>query len=404
MWTIGTTRDYPPEDLGAFRRRKTDTAGFGRNVSEILVSIRRMPITMKQLALVQFFTWLGLFCMWLYFGPAVARSVFGAPDENSARYTEGVEWAGLCFGMYSAVCFVFSFALPWLAARMPTPRHLPRLRAGKAHRQCQKIQPIWHDTGIAFWPQNCAVTGMQPSIDSSQARRHVWTAFLLIVSIGPSARAADVSVPVSDPSRELAFARYTTSHVERDPFNQSGPVGVFIEASLPELYKSAALFAVRKQGEDKRSELHVLQIAGDGTVADEVIERYFALRQEVDILPLSSVAIIPSNYKFHYAGEVRTGGAAAYVYDITLKKNRAGLLLGKIWMDAETGDEVMLSGHLMDLPASGGRVDVVRDTKLMNGSAFARVTHVGFTVPLIGRAEVVITERVLTPEIIPQAQ
>ena len=245
---------------------------------------------------------------------------------------------------------------------------------------------------------------MQPSIDSSQARRHIWTVFLLIVSIGPCARAADLSISLSDPSRELAFARYATSHVERDPFKQSGPVGVSIEASLPELYKSAALLAVRKQGEDKRSELHVLQIAGDGTVADEVIERYFALRQEVDILPLSSVAITPSNYKFHYAGEVKTGGAAAYVYDITPKKNRPGLLLGKIWMDAETGDEVMLSGHLMDLPASGGRVDVVRDTELMNGSALARVTHVGFTVPLIGRAEVVITEIVLTAEMIPQAQ
>jgi maltose/moltooligosaccharide transporter len=118
MWTIGTTREYPPEDLGAFRKRKADTTGFGRNLSEILQSIRQMPMTMKQLALVQFFTWLGLFCMWLYFGPAVARNVFGAPDENSALYTEGVEWAGLCFGIYSAVCFVFSFALPWLAARI----------------------------------------------------------------------------------------------------------------------------------------------------------------------------------------------------------------------------------------------------------------------------------------------
>ena len=76
---------------------------------------------------------------------------------------------------------------------------------------------------------------------------------------------------------------------------------------------------------------------------------------------------------------------------------------GKIWMDAGTGDEVMLSGHLMDLPASGGRVDVVRDTKLMNGS-FVRVTHLGFTVHLLGRAEVVITEIVQIPELIPQVQ
>ena len=213
---------------------------------------------------------------------------------------------------------------------------------------------------------------MQPPLAHSQARRHIWTVFLLIVSIGPSARAADVAVAVNGPSRELAFARYITSHLERDPFKQSGPVGVFIEASLPELYKSAVLLAVRRQGEDKRSEIDVLQTAGDGTVADEVIQRYFALRQEVDILPLSSVSITPSNYKFHYAGEVKTGGATAYVYDITPRKNRPGLLLGKIWMDAGTGNEVMLSGHLMDLAASGGRVDVVRDTKLMNGSACAR--------------------------------
>jgi hypothetical protein len=224
--------------------------------------------------------------------------------------------------------------------------------------------------------------------------------FLLIVSTGASAPAADVFIVVKDPSRELAFARYTTSHVERDPFKQS-PAGVFIEASLPELYKSAALLAVRRQGEDKRSELQVLQIAGDGAVTDEVIERYFALRQQVDTLPLSSVAINPSNYKFHYAGEVKTGGALAYVYDITPKKNRPGLLSGKIWMDAATGDEVMLTGQL-DLPARGGRADVVRDTKLMDGSAVERVTHVSFTVPLLGRAEVVITEIALTAEIMNQ--
>ena len=73
---------------------------------------------MRQLAFVQFFTWLGLFSTWLYFAPAVARNLFGDPNENSALYTEGVEWSGLCLGAYSVVCFVFSFALPWLAARL----------------------------------------------------------------------------------------------------------------------------------------------------------------------------------------------------------------------------------------------------------------------------------------------
>jgi len=72
---------------------------------------------MRQLAWVQICTWLGLFCMWLYFPVAVARNVFGAADTNSPQYSAGTEWAGVCFGMYSLVCFGFSFALPALARK-----------------------------------------------------------------------------------------------------------------------------------------------------------------------------------------------------------------------------------------------------------------------------------------------
>jgi maltose/moltooligosaccharide transporter len=74
-----------------------------------------MPKTMRQLAPVQILTWLGLFCMWLYFPVAVARNVFGAPDTTSPLYSAGVEWGGICFGLYSAVCFAFAFFLPSLA-------------------------------------------------------------------------------------------------------------------------------------------------------------------------------------------------------------------------------------------------------------------------------------------------
>jgi maltose/moltooligosaccharide transporter len=56
--------------------------------------------------------------MWLYFPVAVARNVFGAPDESSPLYQAGVEWGGLCFAMYSVVCFAFSFVLPSLAASL----------------------------------------------------------------------------------------------------------------------------------------------------------------------------------------------------------------------------------------------------------------------------------------------
>jgi maltose/moltooligosaccharide transporter len=87
-------------------------------VREIITAVREMPVTMKQLAVVQLFTWLGLFCMWLFFVPATARHVFGATDPQSALYTQGIEWGGFAFAFYSITCFLVAFALPKLAARI----------------------------------------------------------------------------------------------------------------------------------------------------------------------------------------------------------------------------------------------------------------------------------------------
>ena len=115
LWTIVTTKEYPPDNLEEFQRTKAEEGGVLHNVREILAAIGRMPPTMRQLSVVQICTWLGLFCMWLYFPPAVARNVFGAPDTNSPLYTAGVEWGGNCFAVYSVVCFLFSFVLPGLA-------------------------------------------------------------------------------------------------------------------------------------------------------------------------------------------------------------------------------------------------------------------------------------------------
>jgi len=118
LWTIVTTKEYPPEDLEAFRRAKLQKAGLAANAKEILAAIAEMPDTMRKLGPVQLCTWLGLFCMWLYFPVAVAHNVFGANDPSSPLYKDGVEWGGVCFAVYSAVCFAFSFVLPGLAKRL----------------------------------------------------------------------------------------------------------------------------------------------------------------------------------------------------------------------------------------------------------------------------------------------
>ena len=118
LYTVLTTRERPPADLAAFEARRARTGGIGAAAGEIATAVREMPRAMKQLALVQLFTWLGLFCMWLYFSTAVATEIFGAADASAPRYQEGIEWAGVCFSAYSLVCFLFAFVLPPLADRV----------------------------------------------------------------------------------------------------------------------------------------------------------------------------------------------------------------------------------------------------------------------------------------------
>jgi maltose/moltooligosaccharide transporter len=117
VWTIFTTKEYPPEDMEAFRRMKREKAGVLGGFKEIFSSIWEMPKTMKQLAVVQFFTWFGLPCMWQFFGITVARHVYGAATPEAPGFREGTEWGGLCFAVYNVVCFLVAFLLPWLARK-----------------------------------------------------------------------------------------------------------------------------------------------------------------------------------------------------------------------------------------------------------------------------------------------
>ena len=126
LYTILTTKEHPPADLAAFEQMKANSAGFGNAFREILGGIGSMPRAMRQLAIVQFFTWFALFCMWIYFVPAVATKVFhGTP--GSPEFQRGNEWGGVCFSVYNGTAFVFAFVLLALVRRFS---------ARSIHRAC----------------------------------------------------------------------------------------------------------------------------------------------------------------------------------------------------------------------------------------------------------------------------
>lgn len=118
LYTVFTSKEYPPADLGYKDKVVESNRGFGGGVKEIIEAISNMPQKMKILSLVQFFTWPGLFLMWFYYNTAVARNVFHATSETDPLYGEGTNFGGLTLSFYNVVTFLFAFILPFIARKL----------------------------------------------------------------------------------------------------------------------------------------------------------------------------------------------------------------------------------------------------------------------------------------------
>jgi maltose/moltooligosaccharide transporter len=131
LWTVIRTREYPPENLAAFEAEKARTAGFWHGVKESFAGISDMPRTMRQLAVVQFFSWLALFSLWIYATPAITSHIYHTSDTTSKLYNEGADWVNVCFSVYNGVSALAALALPVIArATSRRMTHLLCLTAG----------------------------------------------------------------------------------------------------------------------------------------------------------------------------------------------------------------------------------------------------------------------------------
>ncbi len=98
---------------------------------EVVNDLYKMPDTMKQLAVVQFFTWFALFAMWIYATPGLAQNIANTTDTSSKEYNEIGNWVGVLFGFYNGFSALFAFLLPVLAKKTSRPAtHLICLMAG----------------------------------------------------------------------------------------------------------------------------------------------------------------------------------------------------------------------------------------------------------------------------------
>ncbi len=117
LWTVLRTREHPPEDMEEFRREQA-RQGFTDGVRETLLGVVRMPTTIKQVAVVQFFTWFALFAMWIFTTKAVTSHIYGTSDTTSALYNQGADWVSVCFGIYNGVSALAALLLARVAGRV----------------------------------------------------------------------------------------------------------------------------------------------------------------------------------------------------------------------------------------------------------------------------------------------
>lgn len=126
LYTVFTTKEYPPEDMEAFEKEKAEKNSF---VKDILENIGNMPTIMKKLGVVQFFSWFAFFTMWSMANPALTEHVFKTPapvekefvmtdvdqkatfDIQNTAFQKSSNEVGSYMGIYGLSSMVFALAL-----------------------------------------------------------------------------------------------------------------------------------------------------------------------------------------------------------------------------------------------------------------------------------------------------
>jgi len=116
LWTVITTKEFPPDK----EYLKEENESGKKGIQQIFADFANMPKTMKQLGIVQFFSWFALFSMWVFSTSAIATHVYGLPqsDRSSETFNDAANWVGIIFGVYNGVSAIYALLLPFIAAKL----------------------------------------------------------------------------------------------------------------------------------------------------------------------------------------------------------------------------------------------------------------------------------------------
>lgn len=138
LWTVIRTKEYAPEEYYRYKGLTAVAPAEKKSIAQRLGNFWNlfinMPKTMRQLAVVQFFSWFSLYIMWVYTTPAITQHVWGIevkwfdpdylnsldviPPEIAAAKGAAGDWVGIIFAAYSLFAALFSIVLTRIANRI----------------------------------------------------------------------------------------------------------------------------------------------------------------------------------------------------------------------------------------------------------------------------------------------
>ena len=173
---------------------------------------------------------------------------------------------------------------------------------------------------------------------------------------------------------------------------QASSMDVEIAASLPKLKKHGKLMALRRVSALGRITYEKLRFEGDGTVKNQIINRYLNAEAEAQQDASLTIPLTPENYNFKYKGTVQLEGRDAHLFEVSPKHKRRGAFRGQLWIDSATFLRVQESGYLVRSPSILlKKVAFVRKYQIRDGISVPRQEQSFVDTRLgVGRAEMTI--------------
>ena len=120
-WTCMTIHEK--STLDADVEDKKDEVGFGSQWKEFFA----LSPEVSKICVMQFFTWIGMMCMMIFFTNFAIHTVFGVPDltklaqdiqaQFAQTQTTATNYSSICFAAFNLVCFVIAIPIGMLAGK-----------------------------------------------------------------------------------------------------------------------------------------------------------------------------------------------------------------------------------------------------------------------------------------------